>query len=55
VLLISFFVDVALKLWKASSAGRSHAGLRETGYCERTLKSNAAVFYLNCLKKATQF
>jgi hypothetical protein len=28
VLQVSFFVDVALKLWKASSAGRSHAGLR---------------------------
>src|SRR5579863_8275689 len=52
----SFFLDVALKLWKVSSAGRSRAGLSgETGYCKKTLKSNASKLYVNVLQNATTF
>jgi hypothetical protein len=55
MVLVSFFVDVALKL-SGFFAGRSRAGLSgDTGYCEGTLKSNALSFYEKCTKIATYF
>jgi hypothetical protein len=45
VLLCSFFFDVALKLWKASSAGRSRAGWRRNWILRKKSKDQTQ---LNC-------
>jgi hypothetical protein len=45
VLLCSFFVDVALKLWKASSAGRSRAGWRRNWILRKKSKDQTQI---NC-------
>src|SRR5271167_2738051 len=45
VMLCSFFVDVALKLWKASSAGRSRAGWRRNRILRKKSKDQTQ---LNC-------
>jgi hypothetical protein len=49
VLLCSFFFDVALKLWKASSAGRSRAGWRRNWILRKKSKDQTQ---LNCKGEA---
>jgi hypothetical protein len=49
VLLCSFFFDVALKLWKASSAGRSRAGWRRNWILRKKSKDQTQ---LNCKRGA---
>jgi hypothetical protein len=48
----SFFVDVAMMLFKDSSAGRSRAGLSgETGYCEGNSKDQTQLNYTESAQK----
>jgi hypothetical protein len=49
VLHCSFFFDVALKLWKASSAGRSRAGWRRNWILRKKSKDQTQ---LNCKREA---
>jgi hypothetical protein len=51
VLHCSFFVDVALKLWKASSAGRSRAGWRRNWILRKKSKDQTQ---LNCKGDASK-
>jgi hypothetical protein len=51
VLLCSFFFDVALKLWKASSAGRSRAGWRRNWILRKKSKDQT---HLNCKRDAAK-
>ncbi|MGC1220765.1 MAG: hypothetical protein WA872_03170, partial [Candidatus Sulfotelmatobacter sp.] len=47
----SFFFDVALKLWKASSAGRSRAGWRRNWILRKKSKDQTQ---LNCKRDAAK-